>query len=277
MKQRMTMIKPHHVLKLNKLFRNQFVCRLQGRWFTFQDETDSRTPAIVFTEITRGHYQLQQKIQPGDTLVDIGAHVGMWCIPLAARYPEAWFIAVEPDPTNFRHLVYNVQRAGVKNILLLNIGLWSKPCAMSPVKQDPGNTGGSASLPSPMGIVPGYTWTEFRNMLGLKEIKVLKMDCEGAEHHIIQAPTDLNGIGEVLGEVHGTAGNADNMVQLFETVPLTRLQIIPRTGPEHYRCNGEPYTGRDLEAHCINCGSVLDLWNVRLCLKSPAGYTCIPE
>ena len=73
----------------------------------------------------KADYYLSQTavFREGDTVVDIGAHVGVFSIYLAKKYPFIKVFAVEPDPTNFSHLRRNVELNGVKNVTAINKAL----------------------------------------------------------------------------------------------------------------------------------------------------------
>lgn len=53
----------------------------------------------------------------GDTVVDIGAHVGAFALVLAKRFPFVRVIAVEPDPLNYACLERNIAMNGARNVV----------------------------------------------------------------------------------------------------------------------------------------------------------------
>lgn len=56
----------------------------------------------------------------GDTVLDIGAHVGVVSIYLARKYPFIKVYAVEPDPLNYGCLKRNIELNGVTNVTAIN-------------------------------------------------------------------------------------------------------------------------------------------------------------
>jgi precorrin-6B methylase 2 len=56
-------------------------------------------------------------VQPGDRVVDVGAHVGYFTL-LAARLcgPNGRVFAFEPHPDNFRLLERNIRENGAENV-----------------------------------------------------------------------------------------------------------------------------------------------------------------
>ncbi|MBA2409200.1 MAG: FkbM family methyltransferase [Gammaproteobacteria bacterium] len=56
----------------------------------------------------------------GDTIIDVGAHVGVISIYLAKKYPFITVYAIEPDPMNYSCLQRNVELNGVTNVIAIN-------------------------------------------------------------------------------------------------------------------------------------------------------------
>jgi FkbM family methyltransferase len=67
-------------------------------------------------------------LQPGDTVVDIGAHVGYFSL-LAGRTvgPTGRVYAFEPEPTNYRRLRDHVVQNGLDQVQSFNVALGAVP------------------------------------------------------------------------------------------------------------------------------------------------------
>ena len=65
-------------------------------------------------------------LQPGDTVVDVGRHVGEFCIPLAKRCPFVRVLAIEPEESNYRDLLRNIAASGVTNIEVVQVAVATK-------------------------------------------------------------------------------------------------------------------------------------------------------
>lgn len=60
-------------------------------------------------------------IRPGDTVLDLGAHIGYYTLLFAKLVgPKGRVIAFEPDPTNYSLLVRNVRENGYVNVECVN-------------------------------------------------------------------------------------------------------------------------------------------------------------
>ena len=55
-----------------------------------------------------------------DTVIDVGAHVGVVSIYLAKKFPSIKVYAIEPDPLNYACLKRNIEINGVKNVIAIN-------------------------------------------------------------------------------------------------------------------------------------------------------------
>jgi FkbM family methyltransferase len=62
-------------------------------------------------------------LRSGDTVIDIGAHVGVMSIALAKKFPFITVYALEPDPMNYASLQQNIVRNGLKNIVALQMAV----------------------------------------------------------------------------------------------------------------------------------------------------------
>lgn len=196
------------------------VWRIRGNWYTFRDQPGSLTPVIVAGEIRRGLYDLA--FHPGETVVDIGAHIGMATIPWARENPRTSFVAYEPDPANYANLVRNIKANHVHNVEAINAGLAPTTCKLSPVETHAWNTGGNRSQPSTTGTVPGITLAAIKEQ---HHPTVLKIDCEGAEFGAIQGD-NLADIESVIMEIHGHLGDPAPVLAAAMKCPGYLVQVI---------------------------------------------------
>ncbi|QRG04752.1 FkbM family methyltransferase [Xanthobacter dioxanivorans] len=145
-------------------------------------------------------------VQPGDTVVDIGANIGAFSMFALHRLAAGRVIAFEPDPVNFAHLSANAALAAGRLVPV--------PQAISDTAGEMtfhrGNAGGvstSGSLLSTKGekvTVATTTLEEAFARHGIESCAFLKMDCEGAEFSILYGASDgvLKRIRQMVIEVH---------------------------------------------------------------------------
>lgn len=97
------------------------VCRIDGHILFFADRSDRTALAHAVWRMENDYYLSQMAIfRDGDTVVDVGAHVGVVSIFLAKKYPFLRVYAIEPDPINYGCLKRNIELNGVTNVIAIN-------------------------------------------------------------------------------------------------------------------------------------------------------------
>jgi FkbM family methyltransferase len=77
--------------------------------------------SAAVSRVTNDNYVSSMAVfRQGDTLVDIGAHVGVMSIYLAKKYPFITVYAIEPDPLNYSCLIRNLELNGMTNVTPIN-------------------------------------------------------------------------------------------------------------------------------------------------------------
>jgi FkbM family methyltransferase len=128
------------------------------------------------------------EIKEGDTVVDIGAHLGIFSVFASRNNRNGKIFALEPSPKNFKLLKYNIKVNKIKNIV--------------PIKKAVSNLDGKKKLF--LGFIDSgnslldwqYVKKEYINVrtatlksffkkYHVKQIDFLKIDAEGAEYEIL--------------------------------------------------------------------------------------------
>jgi len=199
----------------------------QGHAYWLQDERRSCTLEVLQFEAASGFYDPPLELRPGDTVIDLGAHVGGFVIPLAKKNPRVLFISYEPDPINFNNLVYNLLRYEINNVAARNAGLASDSCNLK-MNHDASNTGASFSEASQDIGVPGYPLSR---LVGARNVcRLLKIDVEGAEHEAITKDSNLACVESLIAEVHADVQRGWNptpTIKIIQTVPVHRISVEP--------------------------------------------------
>lgn len=143
---------------------------------------------------------------PGDIVLDVGAHVGLFASYVGLRYPEVSVHAFEPFPDNFELLRANVGRSGASNVRIYPFAV-SGDGRLLKMATNPENSGGATchSLTLTYGaadMIPSATLDAVFDALGIERCKLLKIDCEGSEYEILLATRSLEKVEYLSGEFH---------------------------------------------------------------------------
>jgi len=150
---------------------------------------------------------LVRTIQPHWTCWDIGAHIGYFTSVMAVCAPEGRVMACEPHPDNYQRLLQTCHLNGFRNVLPLNIALghtsgrqdlWLNSDddgghALYNVGTFAANTKSRAHPEAhPVWVAKGDEFAPAPDLI--------KLDCEGAEHTIMQGLTHNPAF--VISEIH---------------------------------------------------------------------------
>jgi FkbM family methyltransferase len=136
-----------------------------------------------YGEFSRGELIfLRQLIEPGMTVVDVGANIGVLTVPFARLVrPGGKVIAFEPQRIVYQMLCGNIALNALDNVFAHNAAAGSAPGAIAVPAVDyaqPGNFGGiSVATPTagePTGLIT-------LDSLGLERCDLIKIDVEGME------------------------------------------------------------------------------------------------
>lgn len=176
----------------------------------------------IRNEVADAYYWDALRLEPITHVLDIGAHIGFYTANALVYWPSAQYVAVEPERENFGLLALNMARFG--QVQVLHGAVVDDPVnEVGRLYKANTNSGGhvvkvfkrgeeseeiTTEVYTPQGYpLPLYDLTRVleyaHNASPLKhDSKVLlKLDCEGAEWSIIEAPS-MCGIDYVVGEYH---------------------------------------------------------------------------
>ncbi|MDQ8154392.1 MAG: FkbM family methyltransferase [Gemmatimonadota bacterium] len=164
-------------------------------------DLESEVQRGMHTHLTEGRFYEEATSQlfasvlkPGDTFIDIGAHVGYFSMLAAALVgPEGEVVSFEPSPGNYRQLLEHIALNGFTNVLPFHLALGDREQVM-PLHLNADNDGGHAlwdvglheanekSRATPI-IYPAYVTRLDRVLQGrpIRSLKAIKLDIEGSE------------------------------------------------------------------------------------------------
>ena len=166
-------------------------------------------PVFLFFEIfANACYRRQFSVPPpGDTIVDIGANIGVFTLDCAARFPSVRIEAYEPNPRAFDILQENIAANHLEN----RVRAYAEAVGRMPGVLDLWPSAGSI-------VATGYPdATEATGpssecaMVDLRTVVaraggtagVVKIDAEGAEADIVEGGRDsVRSVAQFVGEYH---------------------------------------------------------------------------
>lgn len=168
---------------------------------------------MVVDDVVRDDcYQVRKTFPKGPiNVLDVGAHIGSFCVKVMRERKKAEIAYVEPIRANWHLLKANVPNAyDFRGACLYNA---ENVRLESTVNRASRNTGGSKVVyengyQEPCAYIPQdgrvkiWTLEQIMYFCGWNRIDVLKLDCEGAEVNILQNATCLDRIGTIVGEWH---------------------------------------------------------------------------
>ncbi len=160
--------------------------QVHGTKLILDDDEQGGVAKLVCMEIEKDYRPDEIDFQPGDIVLDVGAHVGVVSCYLAKKYPFLTIFAFEPNPINFERLKWNIRQNEVK-VMPFNLAVTGDGRDLLIGGDHTENTGGFSMWGTgpDMYEVESITLPDFMERYGIERVKLLKLDCEGAEYEIL--------------------------------------------------------------------------------------------
>ncbi len=185
----------------------------------------------VFHEVVLDNIYFKAPIsmKDGDTIIDIGAHIGMFSLVAAKSARGVTVHAIEPGPDNLRILKENMALNGLSNVFMHNFAVHASDGAASlTVASAEGalNTLEREMLPKirvKTELVKARTVSldSFIKANRIRSVGLLKLDCEGSEYAILGSLSEAAWavIRQITMEYHNldAARNAQALIRLLRS------------------------------------------------------------
>jgi len=147
------------------------------------------------------------KLKKGDTVIDIGANIGLFTLKAARLVGEGRVYAYEPCSMHFNLLSENVRRNNQKNVQVFKEAVWKNSDALELLYSndtEPKDTSIFQMGGEQRETVGAVTLEEIFRENKIGSCDFLKMDCEGAEYDILFYAPDhvLKSIKKIAMEWH---------------------------------------------------------------------------
>lgn len=165
---------------------------------------------IFDSVVQHNEYQLPERLKHDDVIIDIGAHIGSFTYAALTR-GAARVYAYEAHPINYVVAARNLERFGDRAVCR-ELAVWRSDSAGETLFNDPlanyskPNTGGFSVVYNDFGLAVksvGLDEILLEASEGLtRPVRLLKIDCEGAEYPILFTSKYLAVVKEMCGEYH---------------------------------------------------------------------------
>ncbi len=172
---------------------------LAGRTVWFRPDTQDM---LAYQEVVvDNEYRLPDRFEPRDLVVDVGAHVGTFALACLARGAER-MKCYEPAVDNFHLLMRNTfadRGVDIRHAAVWAAGAYARSRLTLHRQEGPSTAMHTVSkLP---GGGPAVTAVSIDDAL-TEPVRLLKLDCEGAEFPILMTARWLDRCREIVGEIH---------------------------------------------------------------------------
>ncbi|WP_114945379.1 FkbM family methyltransferase [Microvirga calopogonii] len=136
---------------------------------------------------------LDHVLRPGDTMVDVGANIGLMSLHAAKRVERTGsVIALEPHPIIYDRLMSNIELNGLSNIRALQVAAGSRDEELTLFDMPAINMGSATLSPEvqasgrPVGVVKVRPLDAILSDAGVGSVRLIKIDVEGFEEQVLQ-------------------------------------------------------------------------------------------
>lgn len=183
------------------------------------------TDLMAFTNVwlVKEYQKPGFEIKKDDTIIDIGAHIGLFALYASQFCKSGKIYCFEPIKENFDILISNVELNGITNILPVNAAV-STDNKMVTIYLNEDQSGHSMHVVGSKKVeVKSVSLQNIFDLNSIEQCDLLKVDCEGEEYSIMDAlpPSYYHKIKKICLEYH----LADTKQRLLDEL-ISRLQTF---------------------------------------------------
>ena len=192
-----------------------------------------------------GHIVGRFTPKAGDTVIDIGAHIGRYTITSSKQVGKSGkVVAIEADPDNFQLLKRNIALNNLTNVLPLNYAVFSTRTRMKLYEQSASAKYNSLMLARAAESknyveVNADTLDNILKQNGVNQVNWIKIDVEGAEFEVLKGSTEMLS-GENVSlfvEIH----NIEDPSHYDKVVDFLKYYNYEITFEQRYEGSGESH------------------------------------
>ena len=235
-------------LNSRKIFKNWYVYPkvyyklINDEFVIFETKTDLKikirvrsTDLMALTNVWMiNEYEIEDfEINANDTVIDIGAHIGLFSLLVSQLCKTGKILSFEPISENFDLLVSNLKLNHVNNVLPFNLAV-SKNLGRLELFLNNDQSAHSIFSKNLKPIsVESTSLQKIFDENKISSCKLLKLDCEGAEYEIIDSlpPECFDKIQNMAIEYHLADTKPELVKNLIAKIKNAGFKI--KTGPHH--------------------------------------------
>jgi FkbM family methyltransferase len=167
---------------------------------------------LTFNEVIKDqvYKNILSKLERCETIIDLGANIGLASLYFANRYPDSRLLAVEPNPPTYKILSANLGELSASGrCRTLQAAVWGseKKLAADPSQAHDHYsafaTREATGQESGEELMQGFPITKIISDSGFSHVDLLKVDIEGAEVELFKGDLDwLKKINAIAIEFH---------------------------------------------------------------------------
>ena len=217
------MIRDMHRAITKKYYNENYMysCKLDGLDFKFYDFMFSN--AVRFFEGEIDDYNFDAiDFKDGDVVIDIGGNIGMASIYLAKKYPFLKIYAFEPVKQNYENFLKNIELNNIDKNIIKVFNLAITKDRRDVILTSPFDNSGASNIYDNYSnriilnndiIIKSITFDDIFSNNNISKCKLLKIDCEGAEHEILYNANEenLKNCEYMRAEFHGEKSEQENL------------------------------------------------------------------
>ena len=223
--------KLHILLNSRKIFKNWYIYPkvyyrlIDDEFVIFKTKTGLKikirvrsTDLMALTNVwMTNEYDLKNfQINVSDTIIDIGAHIGLFSLLASQLCKTGKILSFEPAHENFDLFVSNLKLNHAENILPFNMAVSKNSGKLNLFLNNDQSAHSIFSTGSESINVESTSLQKIFDDNEISSCKLLKLDCEGAEYEIVDSlPLEyLNRIQNLVIEYH----SADTKPELAKNI-----------------------------------------------------------
>jgi FkbM family methyltransferase len=194
--------------------------RYNNNDYYFVDSNDPSANGSIFEIIERDDYGLSEFSNLETAMIDIGANHGVAAIIMAKQNPKSTIYAFEPDSRVFSKFIENIRINNITNIVAECLAVSDSSDKTLELMMHPAYSGGNTTCSHSDSFKSRFGNTEIIHVKcislddiimkhNIKNIGLLKIDCEGAEYDVLFSSQKFREhiVGNIVGEYHNLSYN----------------------------------------------------------------------